>query len=197
MVNVSEHYDLLIENNNDPINDSEELKRYMDKWDGEIFINELKLDKQKNCLEIGCGTGRVLQKILGNFKNYLGVDVSARTICRAKEHFKDNNIGFICADFLDLDFSQSFDLVFSTLTFMHIKYKKKAIIKIYALLNIGGKVVLSIDKNQNTILDTGYSKVKIYPDDKNYIEQIFVEVGFNNIKCIETEFAYIFSANKK
>lgn len=29
------HYDMLIQENNDPVHDSELMKRYMDKWEAE------------------------------------------------------------------------------------------------------------------------------------------------------------------
>ncbi len=196
MVDVAKHYDLLIENNNDPVKDSEELKRYMDKYDGEILIKELNLNNNASCLEIGCGTGRVLQKILNRYKSYTGIDLSSKTISRAKEHFVADNLVFICADFLEYKFSQKFDIIYSTLTFMHINNKEKALSKIYFLLNDGGKFVLSIDKNQNEILDTGFSRIKIFPDDKGQIEILIKKVGFNLEKCFETENAFIFSMIK-
>lgn len=57
--NVAKHYDVLIEQNNDPVHDPDVLKEYMDKWDGAQFINEMKLNKSLSVLEIGVGTGRL------------------------------------------------------------------------------------------------------------------------------------------
>ena len=42
---VIRHYDLLIAENNDPVRDPKPLKDYMDKWDGQVFIDKMKLDK--------------------------------------------------------------------------------------------------------------------------------------------------------
>ena len=53
---IREHYDLLIEENNDPVYDPEPLKSYMDKWDGRVFLEELQLTSEKSVLEIGVGT---------------------------------------------------------------------------------------------------------------------------------------------
>ena len=61
-MNVKEHYDLLIEEGNDPVYDNERLKDYMNKWDGQIFIESMKLNKNKTVLEIGVGTGRIAVK---------------------------------------------------------------------------------------------------------------------------------------
>ncbi|BCR36320.1 hypothetical protein [Mariniplasma anaerobium] len=37
MSKTVKHYDMLIEENNDPVYDSEEMKEYMKKWDGQSF----------------------------------------------------------------------------------------------------------------------------------------------------------------
>ncbi|MBQ8943824.1 MAG: DUF4956 domain-containing protein [Clostridia bacterium] len=47
------HYDKLIDEGNDPVNDPLMLKEYMDKWDGRVFIDKLQLSPEKNVLEIG------------------------------------------------------------------------------------------------------------------------------------------------
>ena len=38
---VIEHYDKLIEENNDPVYDPAPLKEYMNKYDGQIFIDKM------------------------------------------------------------------------------------------------------------------------------------------------------------
>lgn len=197
MIKVSEHYDLLVENGNDPYLDSMELKAYMDKWDGAIFIEELNVNNEKSVLEIGCGTGRIAAKIANSVKNYVGIDISAKTIERAKQHFACNtNMQFLCGDFLVYRFRQSFDVIYSSLTFMHIKRKKSAIKKTFDLLNERGKCIISIDKNQSDYIDTGYSKIKIYPDNPQSIEHFLRDSGFVAVKRSETESAYILSAYK-
>ena len=46
-MDVIAHYDLLVDENNDPFYDSPELKDYMNKWDGQVFIDALQLDENK------------------------------------------------------------------------------------------------------------------------------------------------------
>lgn len=60
---VSHHYDLLIDEGNDPVHDPKSLRDYMDKWDGQGFIDNMELDKNKSVLEIGVGTGRLAVRI--------------------------------------------------------------------------------------------------------------------------------------
>ena len=61
-MNIIEHYDKLIDENNDPVYDPEPLREYMNKWDGQVFVDAMKLDKHKTVLEIGIGTGRLSLK---------------------------------------------------------------------------------------------------------------------------------------
>ncbi len=197
MNKVSKHYDLLIENGNDPVLDCKELADYMDKWDGKEFINLLNLDTSKTVLEIGCGTGRIAKKIISRCKKYVGIDVSTKTVNTARKHFENfNNAFFLNEDFLNYKVNQKYDVIYSTLTFMHIKEKEKALNNVFNLLERDGKFVLSIDKNQQGFIDTGYSKIIIYPDNPTAICKILANLRFVKIKIKEIDNAYIISAQK-
>ena len=65
---VIDHYDRLIEEGNDPVGDPEPLRAYMDKWDGQPFIDALELSKDKTILEIGVGTGRLAVRTVPDFQ---------------------------------------------------------------------------------------------------------------------------------
>lgn len=82
-VNVIEHYDTLIDENNDPVYDPASLQEYMNKWDGQVFVDAMKLDKHKTVLEIGIGTGRLALKTIPLCKQFYGIDLSQKTIERA------------------------------------------------------------------------------------------------------------------
>ena len=197
MNNISKHYDLLIENGNDPVLDCKELADYMDKWDGKEFINLLNLDAYKTVLEIGCGTGRIAKKIINQCKKYVGIDISSKTINVARKHFKDfNNAFFINEDFLKYKVNQKYDAIFSTLTFMHIKDKEKALINVFNLLKNKGEFILSIDKNQQDFVDTGYSRISVYPDNPTYICKTLHTLGFVKIQTKEIDNAYIITAQR-
>lgn len=192
------HYDKLIDENNDPVYDPEPLKAYMDKWDGRKFISKLNLNKQSSVLEIGVGTGRLAVRTVPLCGSFLGIDISPKTIDKAKENLKQyDNASLVCGDFLSYDFPINFDVIYSSLTFMHIKEKQAAIDKVAALLSDGGEFVLSIDKNQDEYIDTGVSKIKIYPDTPNGISSCIKNAGITIEDFFETEFAYIFCAKQK
>ena len=82
-MNIIEHYDKLIDENNDPVYDSEPLREYMNKWDGQVFVDAMKLDKHKTVLEIGIGTGRLALKTAPLCRKFFGIDISPKTLWKA------------------------------------------------------------------------------------------------------------------
>lgn len=159
------HYDFLIDEDNDPVHDPMLLQDYMNKWDGPAFIEQMQLDSSKSVFEIGVGTGRLAVRVAPLCGEFYGIDISLKTIERAKENLAEfANVRLTCADFLSYEFDRSFDVVYSSLTFMHFEDKQRAVNKIAELLNDAGRFVLSIDKNPNEFIDTGTRKIKIYPD---------------------------------
>lgn len=196
-MNTKEHYDLLIEENNDPVFDPPGLKEYMDKWDGEVFIEKLALTKEKTVLEIGVGTGRLALKTAPLCKTFCGIDLSPKTVEKARVNLSAfSNVELICANFLNFRFDESYDVIYSSLTFMHIQNKKKCIKKISRLLNEKGIFVLSVDKSHNKSLEYGNRKIKLYPDDPEKIRKYINSAGLSLIKEQETEFANIFLCQK-
>lgn len=191
------HYDKLIDENNDPVFDPKPLQDYMNKWDGAAFIEQMQLNSCKSVLEIGVGTGRLAIRVAPLCKDFLGIDISPKTVERAKENLAAySNVKLICVDFLSYKFDNSFDVIYSSLTFMHIEDKQAAIDKIAKLLNHNGRFVLSIDKNPSEYIDTGTRKVKIYPDSAEVITNCLKNAGLNIINQHDTEFATIFVAKK-
>jgi ubiquinone/menaquinone biosynthesis C-methylase UbiE len=188
------HYDSLIDENNDPVRDPIELHEYMNKWDGQAFIDELKLAPDKSVLEIGVGTGRLAVKVCGKCGSFTGIDISPKTIERARENLSAfQNTTLICDDFLIHSFVCKYDIIYSSLTFMHICDKQKAIEKIALLLNPGGRFALSLDKNQQTEIDYGTRKISVYPDNIDEIRTLIKAAGLTIENEFETEFAVVFA----
>lgn len=187
------HYDLLIDENNDPVRDSPLLREYMDKWDGEAFIQRMRLDKSKSVLEIGVGTGRLAVRVAPLCRSFFGIDISPKTVERARVNLLEySNVKLACADFWVYTFSERFDVIYSSLTFMHIKEKQVAIDKAAALLNDGGRFVLSVDKSRNEYIDMGSRRLKIYPDSAEAIRSNILISGMTVREEYETELAHIF-----
>lgn len=194
MNDVAKYYDLLIDEGQDPVHDPKILQDYMNKWDGEVFIGRLKLDKSKSVLEIGVGTGRIAVKVVPFCGRFTGIDISEKTVQKAKENLK--NADLICGDFLEYNFDETFDVVYSSLTFLHIKNKQKAFDIVCRILDEKGLFVLSIDKNQEEYIDTGISKIRTFPDSPDDIKIYAKKSGLTLIEETETEFANIFVYSK-
>lgn len=194
---IIHHYDLLIDEGNDPVHDPEPLREYMDKWDGQVFIDKMQLDENKTVLEIGVGTGRLAIRVAPLCGEFYGVDISTKTLERAKENLAEfENVRLTCADFLSYEFNGTFDVVYSSLTFMHIEDKQRAVNKIAGLLNDAGRFILSIDKNPSEFIDIGTRKIRIFPDTPVEMAECIRTAGLTILNQYDTQFATIFVAQK-
>ncbi|MCK9221226.1 MAG: methyltransferase domain-containing protein [Limnochordia bacterium] len=195
MDEVVSHYDALIDENNDPAHDVVLLREYMGKWDGQVFIDELRLSSAKTVLEIGVGTGRLALDVCGKCKSFTGIDISPKTIERAKKNLKGfEYTELICADFLAHDFSSTFDVIYSSLTFMHIQDKQRAIREVAKLLNPKGRFVLSTSKSQERVLVCGHRRIPLFPASADEVKRYVQRSGLEIEKRLETEFAWILVA---
>lgn len=179
IVNIVQHYDMLIDEGCDPFRDGEILKDYMSRWDGPLFYNSLDLSSEKVVLEVGMGTGRIAQNVLDiGCKHLTGIDISPKTIARAKENLlgRYGNVELLLQDIGDYRMPNHFDLVYSVLTFMHIEDKENALSNIIHSLKPSGDVVLSISR-QPEWLDYG-RKVKLFPEGSEF----YIEV-LKKLKC--------------
>ena len=196
-MDVINHYDSLIDEDNDPFRDPPMLQEYMSRWDGQRFIEALELTKNKKVLEIGIGTGRIAVKVAPFCMTLTGIDISPKTIERAKENLKEyKNISFICDDFSDYQFSETFDVIYSSLTMMHFKNKANVITKVDKLLNDDGIFCLSIDKNQSEYIDMGNRKVRVYPDTLVNMKSLIEATAMSVAMVFETDNAYIIVSKK-
>lgn len=195
---IAVHYDHLIELENDPVCDLPPLREYMDKWDGEVFFERMALNEHSSVLEIGVGTGRLAVRAANLCGRFCGIDLSEKTVARAWKHLAEHkNMQLICADFLDWQFEERFDVIYSSLTFMHIKEKRAAVEKIAGLLKPEGRAVISLDKNRSEEIDAGFGKIGIWPDDPIEIAGLFKQCGMESVLIDETEFAFIVTAIMK
>ena len=194
-MDVRTHYNLLIDEENDPFRDPHPLRTYMDNWDGPAFLAALVLEQCQEVLEIGIGTGRLAARVAPDCARLTGIDISPKTIARAVENLADHaNIDLICGDFLTYSFEKQFDLVYSSLTLMHFEDKSAFLSKAASLLRPVGKLVLSLDKSQSETLDMGTRRLRIYPDTPERIIPLLGPLRLTD--RFETEFAHILVCEK-
>ena len=195
---VRTHYDMLIDEENDPVNDPAPLKEYMDRWDGQPFIDALQLDETKTVLEIGVGTGRLAVQVVPFCRRFTGIDISPKTIGRAKQHLAEyKNVNLICGDYFAYGFGTKFDVIYSSLTWMHFRDKQTAVKKTAGLLNHTGRFVLSVSKDREDTIDYGTRAIRVFPDDPGAIRSQIKNSGLLLLETIETENATVFVSGKR
>lgn len=198
ITDVITHYDLLTDENNDPVNDPLPLREYMDAWDGPPFLDALHLDSTKSVLEIGVGTGRLAVKTAPCCRHFTGIDISPKTVERAKQHLGAyGTVTLICGDYLTFGFDEKYDVIYSSLTWMHLRDKQAAMDKTAGLLKGTGRLVLSISKDQTDLIDYGTRKIRVFPDNPRSIKAQIEKSGLSLLQTLETENAYIFVAEKR
>ena len=74
------------------------------KWDAyekQFILPKLKLTKEKLVLDIGCGIGRWAEAVVGQCKEYYGVDFSSEMIAVAKQNVRNNHCHFYTMSIVD------------------------------------------------------------------------------------------------
>ena len=79
---------------------------------------------------------------------------------------------------------------------MHFEDKLKVLNKIYKLLHLNGRTIISINKEQNNVLDYGTRKIKVYPINKEDFINLINESNLIIEDIKEVEFSYIFVLKK-
>lgn len=190
IVSALEHYELLIDENNDPIQDPPQLQAYMNGWDGPVFYDFLS-PKNKSILEVGVGTGRIAKEVLKRGCQYLvGIDLSPKTLNRARSNLKQyTNLELVNSDIHSFIRPNTFDAAYSVLTFLHIEDKERALFNIHNSLKENGTFVLSVSKDDEW-LECNDRKIKIYPIQLEEYIHLFQSVGFQIEAVQETESTY-------
>lgn len=196
-ITVAAYYDALLAEGQDPVLDPPVLKSYMDGWDGEVFLEKMHIAPTFSVLEVGVGTGRLAVRVAPLCGRFLGVDIAPKTVERARTHLASfENAAVLCADFLTYPFSEQFDIVYSSLTWMHIEQKAAAFQKVAELLAPDGRFLLSIDKSTDREIVFGERRIAVFPDDFKETERLILFSGLSLIETLETERAYLFMAKK-
>lgn len=119
-------------------------------------------------------------------------------IKRAEQHLeKYKNVTLICGDFPASDFDAEFDVIYSSLTWMHFRDKQAVMNKTAGLLKNYGRFVLSVSKDQADTIEYGSRKIRIFPDGFNEIRAQIENSGLHLLQTVETENAYIFVSEKR
>lgn len=116
----------------------------MCKDDYPQMLAELQSESFEDVLDVGCGTGAVLELLHGEYpeKRLTGLDLTPRMIemARAKQL---ENVRFIVGDAEALPFeSRSFDAVLCSNSFHHYPHPERFFAEVARVLRPGGRLVL-------------------------------------------------------
>ena len=142
---VEQHYDLLVSEGDDPVRDPPKLKRYMDRYDGRAFFEQLGEIAGLRVLEIGVGTGRLATQVLRRNPSLLvAIDISEQALDRCRLNAENaSNLRLERAMFPDWITNYLFDVIYSSQTFLHISDLETSLLAIRKLLTRNGRAVIS------------------------------------------------------
>ncbi|MBI2148752.1 class I SAM-dependent methyltransferase [Candidatus Woesearchaeota archaeon] len=154
-------------------------KLIQDKIEAKTLRKASNLPKEKNVLEIGCGsgTGTLLINKYFSPKSISAIDLDPRMISKAKNKVKLSNVTFEVGSATKLPYkSKSFDAVFDFGVIHHIPNWKDSIKELKRVLKKNGLIILedlSID-TFNTVFGRLLKIILFHPYKEMYSEKEFV-----------------------
>jgi ubiquinone/menaquinone biosynthesis C-methylase UbiE len=152
------------------------------------ILKELRPERGRRYLDLGCGTGNFLGTIKGTKALFVGVDFSAEMLKRAKRKAKN----LVMADLHHLPFKNScIDGIVNLNVFYQLDRPKVFIKEVHRILKPGGKVIISTPKPAKTpfrfipmLIKTVITSPKIFTklgklgemSDYNKIEQKIIDL---------------------
>jgi len=145
------------------------------------LLRSLNPTRNDRILEIGCGPGTWTGLIASKCSQLVAIDVSEKMIKKAKEYVHNDNVTFINSDFMDHDFREKFDKIFSVRVFEYISNKKEFFRKACYLLDPGGELVI-ITKTRDSLWDF-YKRLKksLRFYDRNDFDEVRLYSWYQNI----------------
>lgn len=96
-------------------------------------------------LDIACGVGYGAATLAeATDSSIVGVDISSQAVDHARRHYKRRNLRFLCADAMDFQAGEPFDLVISFETIEHLPKPKEFLHHIVSLVKPGGFLISSV-----------------------------------------------------
>lgn len=128
------------------------------------IINKIKPNDSMTALEIGCGTGLITFGVNDQFKKVFCIDTSQEMIKVLEEKISKNKIDNVytydAEKIFNDNFSEKFDVIYSSMVFHHILDIKDEINKLYKVMKKDGSLV---------IIDLDEEDGSFHKNDKNFV----------------------------
>ena len=148
------------------------------------FLDSISFEKPFTFLDVGCGNGWVVRKILQekNCRKSVGIDKSKKMIIQAKKNKENKNGEFIHTDVESMKYNGKFDFIFSMESLYYADSIEVALKKIYKLLKPGGKFFCGTDfytDNKTTAKWATTMKIQMHLHSKKEWKEFFKKTGFD------------------
>ena len=120
-----------------------------------IVLPLLEENKKLRILDIGCGTGQLVNEISKSYEevNYLGIDVASNMISEAKSNnLKDKNIKFKTCGIEKFNTKDKFDIIICTHAFPYYPNKEEILKKMYKMCNKNANIII-VNSSTNSLKD--------------------------------------------
>jgi ubiquinone/menaquinone biosynthesis C-methylase UbiE len=149
------------------------------------LLEYVDLPEQPNILDLGCGTGRLLNRLASHFPSLkgTGLDLSPQMIRQARQANRHHaELLFLQGNAEALPFAKGqFDTVFNTFSFLHYPNPERVLTEISRVLNLGGRFYLVDLAACSTIspqtIAVGAGSIRLYPQISR--EQLGQHVGLS------------------
>lgn len=151
------------------------LSRYLKKKRLQVILPFIPTNAR--ILDIGCDNGALLEH-LPAFEYYLGLDSQETVITRNREHYKQTNVSFACANFDDFAWQGTqFNLVVMTAVLEHLEGIGPALERLYALVAENGLLLITTPCPISRFVLHAGAAVRLFARDslsehKNYFRKI-------------------------
>ncbi len=140
--------------------------------------------KEKDLLELGCGTGLVGLSLALQAHSLLGIDSSAGMVEVFNQKARSIGLKQARAEQRDIftDHFEPVDVIFSSMVMHHIQDTGAAIQRCYELLKPGGLFLMAdLDKEDGTFHPQGIEGVFHFGFDQAHIHKLLTQAGFKNV----------------
>lgn len=150
-----------------------------------LQMAEEQVGRPGSILDVGCGTGRLLKSARARFPDatLVGVDAAIEMVKQAQSSDPHGTIQFQQGVAEELSFpDESFDLVFSTMSFHHWQDRARGAAEVARVMTPGGRWLVA------EFVATGFMKslrhvlrLHKFPD-RERLEAVFVEAGLRIVR---------------